>query len=176
LPCCQTSRRRAMNSPMNAELCLRRKWTLKAHGRQLVLVKKPRERTEHVWMKAFLWALYLPEYPELTVEFSIGARYKPDVVALGEVGRPVFWGEAGDVGLRKIQALTRRYRHTHIALAKWGVRLDPFVAIVEKAAAGCGRTAPVDLIRFPRDSAGRFVDSHGTVRLTASDVERKTVF
>jgi hypothetical protein len=44
------------------------------------------------------WALYLPLYPNLSVEIGVGDRYKPDVVALGEDGRPLFWAEAGQVG------------------------------------------------------------------------------
>jgi hypothetical protein len=72
------------------DLYLRRKLTLRAHGEQVVFVKKKRERIEHVLMKAFLWALYLPEYPDLTVEIRVGDRYKPDVVGLDERGQPTF--------------------------------------------------------------------------------------
>jgi hypothetical protein len=118
---------------MDPELLLRRKWTLRAHGRQVVFVKRPREKTAHVVMKALLWALYLPEHPDLSVEVSVGGRYKPDVVAFGEEARPRFWGAAGEVALRKIRALALRYPDTHIALAKWDTRLEPFTALVRKA-------------------------------------------
>ena len=101
---------------MTTDLMLRRKWTLRAHGRQVVFVKKSNESSEHVLMKALLWALYLPDYPELTVEISIGDRYKPDVVALDAQGSPTFWAEAGQVGVDKIQSLVRRHRRTHFAL------------------------------------------------------------
>ena len=98
---------------------LRRKLTLRAHGEQVVFVKRKQERIEHVWMKAFLWALYLPEYPDLTVEVGIGDKYKPDVVEMDpRRGRPRFWGEAGHVGEDKIEALTSRYPATHFAIAK----------------------------------------------------------
>ncbi len=60
---------------MTDELRLRRKWTFRAHGRQVVFVKEPVESTEHVVMKALLWALYLPDYPGLTVEVGIGDRF-----------------------------------------------------------------------------------------------------
>jgi hypothetical protein len=33
---------------------------LRAHGEQVVFVKRANERREHVLMKAILWALYLP--------------------------------------------------------------------------------------------------------------------
>jgi hypothetical protein len=76
---------------MTDELFLRRKWMLRTQDRQVVFVKKPHESDTHVLMKALLWALYLPAYPELTVEIAVGDRYKPDVVALNARGEPLFW-------------------------------------------------------------------------------------
>ena len=150
---------------------LRRKLTLRAHGEQVVFVKKKRERLEHVLMKAFLWALYLPDYPDLTVEVGIGDKYKPDVVQLDWRGQPAFWGEAGKVSVDKIASLTRRYRDTHFAMGKWATALDPYVEIVEEAVADLDRTAPFDLLRFPADSADRFIDAKGRISLTHDDVE-----
>lgn len=150
---------------------LRRKLTLRAHGQQVVFVKKPQERLEHVLMKAFLWALYLPRYPALSVEVKIGDRYKPDVVQLDERGQPLFWGEAGKVGVDKIEALTKRYRNTHFAMGKWATRLDPYAEIVEAAVSDRQRTAPFDLLRFPADSAERFITDNGEVTLTHDNVE-----
>jgi len=155
---------------MTDELFLRRKWTLRAHGRQVVFVKKPYESEAHVLMKALLWALYLPAYPELTVEIAIGDRYKPDVVALDARGEPGFWGEAGDVTTAKIRSLARCYRDTHFALAKWDARLEPYSAIVADALDGLHRRAPFDLIRFPADSADRFVDDEGAIHLSHADL------
>jgi hypothetical protein len=37
-----------------------------------VFVKRKQERIEHVWMKAFLWALYLPEHPDLLIRAQVG--------------------------------------------------------------------------------------------------------
>jgi hypothetical protein len=155
---------------MTRDLFLRRKWTLRAHGEQVVFVKKANERTAHVLMKAFIWALYLPEYPDLVVEVPLDDRYKPDVVSLDLRGRPRFWGEAGRVSRQKIRDLARRYRATHFALAKWDTRLEPLLEIVEAAVEGLGRTAPFDLIRFPADSAHRFIGERGQVRLSFDDV------
>ena len=75
------------------DLHLRGKWTFRAHGSQVVFIKRSIEKTSHVLMKAFLWSLYLPEYPSLAVETAIGLRYKPDVVALNLNRLPTFWGE-----------------------------------------------------------------------------------
>lgn len=155
---------------MTSELFLRRKWTFQAHGRQVVFVKHPNERVSHVLMKAFLWALYLPEFPDLTVEVPIGDRYKPDVVSVDERGEPRFWGESGEVNRKKISSLVRRFRHTHFAIAKWATRLDPHVAAVGEALDGFRRTAPFDLISFPDDSDTRFIDGRGRIHLTHDDV------
>jgi hypothetical protein len=155
---------------MSADLMLRRKWTIRAHGRQVVFVKSRGERTSHVVMKALLWALYLPEYADLTVELSIGARYKPDVVALDACGQPVFWAEAGKVSSKKLRSLLRRYPATHFAFAKWNSHLDPLAATVASSLCGQARTAPVDLIAFPADSATRFFDDQGQICLSFSDL------
>ena len=118
-----------------------------------------------------LWALYLPAYPKLTVEIAIGDRYKPDVVALDVHGQPVFWGEAGDVTTAKIRSLARRYRDTHFALAKWDAGLEPYgKAVATVSWPGCTAAAPFDLIRFPADSANRFVDDEGAIRLSHADL------
>lgn len=156
---------------MSADLILRRKWTLRAHGTQVVFVKKANEHASHVLMKALLWALYLPDYPDLMVETGIGARYRPDVVALDAHGHPRFWGEAGQVRVRKIDYLLRRYRATHFAFAKWNTRLHPLGGIVADALSGLDRTGPVDLLSFPADSAERFFDDQGRIHLTLDDLD-----
>lgn len=150
---------------------LRRKWTLRAHGRQVVFIKKRQESSEHVLMKALLWALYLPEYPQLRVEVAIADRYKPDVVQLASTGGPHFWGEVGQVGAAKIKYLARRYPDTHIAIGKWATRLEPLIAHVTSALKGIRRCAPFDLVRFPADSAERFIADDGTIRLAHTDLE-----
>lgn len=150
---------------------LRRKLTLRTGDDQIVFVKHREERIEHVWMKAFLWALYLPSYPNLAVEVSVGDRYKPDVVGMDDLrGRPVFWGEAGRVGSDKITDLIQRYPRTHLAIGKWDTALAPFVETVEDAVHGAKRESPVDLLRFPSDAEQRFVNDRGRVSLQITDV------
>jgi hypothetical protein len=156
---------------MTSDLFLRRKWTFRAHGKQVVFIKRSNERGTHVLMKSFLWALYLPAYPDLTVEIRVGDRYKPDVVRLDEDGRPVFWAEAGQVGLEKIRSLLRRYPDTHFAVAKWNTRLNPYFELVNDALNGLRRSAPVDLLCFPEDSAERFIDELGNIRLNFHELE-----
>lgn len=155
---------------MTEEIFLRRKWTLRAHGRQVVFVKKPNESDRHVLMKALMWALYLPQYPDLTVEIAIGDRYKPDVVALDPAGAPRFWAEAGDVSTAKIRSLARRYRRTHFAIAKWDAGLEPLRAVIAGALAGLERRAPFDLVSFPANSAERFIDDNGQIHVSHGDL------
>jgi hypothetical protein len=156
---------------MTRDLFLRRKWTLRAHGEQVVFVKRANERREHVLMKAFLWALYLPDYPDLVVEIPIGDRYKPDVVSLTSHGAPRFWGEAGHVSPSKIHSLVRRHRDTHFALAKWDTDLDPFIETVRDALDGLERRAPFDLLHFPADSAERFIGERGEIKLKHKNLD-----
>ena len=163
----------AYTAPMTSELLLRRKWTLRAHGQQVVFIKKPIEHAHHVLMKAFLWALYLPDYPSLKVEINIGDRYKPDVVALPPTephGAPLFWGEAGQVSPAKIQSLARRYRQTHLAIAKWGANLRTVEELVTDALTGIEHQAHFDLLCFPTDSADRFIDERGNITLHHTDL------
>lgn len=136
-----------------------------------MLVKRKQERIEHVWMKAFLWALYLPDDPDLSVEVDVGAKYKPDVVAMdARRGRPRFWGEAGHVGPEKIETLVTRFPRTHLAFAKWDRSLEPVRATVAAAVDDADRAAPIDLLRVPADSADRFVDAKGRISISWSDV------
>lgn len=152
------------------EITIPRKWALKTQGRQVVFASNPDESSRHVLMKALLWALYLPQYPAISVEVNIGDRYKPDLVALNDVGEPVFWGEAGQVGVEKIHSLCRRYPQTHFAIAKWAQRVEPVADVVQAADPRRRRTAPFDLLTFPPDSLTRFFDSDGQVRITFEDI------
>lgn len=149
---------------------LRMKMTLRAHNQKVVFIKGSQENPEHTYMKIFLWALYLPTYPNCKVEMRIDDRYKPDVVELDEHGQPRFWAEAGQVGRDKIFSLVRRYKQTHFVIAKWDKKLDPWAEIVTKALEDIPRTAPVDLHSFHPDSAEKFIDSAGNVNITFADV------
>lgn len=157
---------------MKQELELRRKWTFRAHGKQTVFIKKAFESDSHVLLKALMWALFLPDYPNLSVEIPIGDRYKPDLVQMDDSGQPVFWGEAGRVSQRKMQALVNRFRSTHLVFAKWETNLAPFIKVLRKATKSIQRTAPVDLISFPGDSRERFIDRDGNIHIAIEDVTR----
>ncbi len=156
---------------MGSELGLRRKWTFRAGGEQIVFVKRRNERTEHVVMKALIWAIYMPEYPNLVVELSIGDRYRPDVVKLDRYGDPVFWGEAGHVSPQKVRSLAKRYRATHFAWGKWDVPLEQLKALAGPELQGIKRRRPFDLITFPQDSAERFIKDRGRIEISLVDLD-----
>jgi len=90
---------------------------------------------------------------------------------MGADGKPIFWGESGQVSVKKIESLVRRFPATHFVIAKWGMKLDPVAEIVAEALDGRERRAPFDLIRFAPDSADRFIDADGNVTLTHADLE-----
>ncbi len=155
---------------MTDDLTLRGKWTLRAHGKTRVFVKRSVESGAHVLMKALLWALYLPQYPDVAVEISIGHRYKPDLIAMVD-GQPCFWGECGHVGLQKLRTLLTKFRRTHFAFARWATPLRAHDEMIARAMEGVRREAPVELWRFPEDSAERFVDARGNIRLDFAQLE-----
>lgn len=157
---------------MRDELHLRRKLTLRANGKQIVLEKRSNEKGTHVYLKAFLWAMYLPRFPEAVVEFEIDDRFKPDVVALDADGRPQFWGEAGVVGMEKLRALARRYPETHFAVAKWSTRLDQFVDELRENLESLRAHGPVEVWGFPDDSAERFITADGEIQLDPEQLVR----
>jgi len=150
------------------ELMLRRKWTFRAHGRQVVFIKKADEHVSHVLMKAFIWAMYLPAYPNLMIEMAVGGKFKPDLVQADASGYPVFWAEAGRVSQRKIRALIRRYRATHFVFAKWDVTTKPLEETIIRAVGKQKRTTGIELITFPPDSAEHFIDQSGVIRIDRS--------
>jgi hypothetical protein len=157
---------------MTQDLKLRRKWTFRAHGRQMVFVKKSFESEIHVLTKAFLWALFLPDYPNISVEIRIGDRFKPDLVQLDHRFRPIFWAEAGRVSQRKTRSLIQRFRSTHLVFAKWNMNLEPLQKMIEKEIKSIRRSAPFDLISFPAGSEERFIGRNGVIDITFNDVYR----
>ncbi len=156
-----------------SDLQLRRKLTFRAHGASIVLVKRPVESIEHVLQKAFLWALYLPQYPDLRVEVPLPtpSRYKPDLLAVREQ-RPIFWGECGVVSIEKLNDLLNRYRGTHFVFSKWAASLNPFAELIQRAQRGLRRGAPIELLGIPADAA-EYIADDGSIRLEADQIERR---
>jgi hypothetical protein len=155
---------------MDSQLLLRGKYTFRVGGRKQVFVKKPVEHPRHVIMKALLWALYVPLYPDLRIEMPIGCKYKPDLVHMG-TERPLFWGEAGHVGNQKLKRMLKRFTKTHFAFAVWESPLKPMGTRARYLTRGIHRQAPIDLIRFPADAGSRFIDPRGSIRVRHQELE-----
>lgn len=151
---------------------MRRKWRFKVGDSGHVFVKRHEERTEHVLMKAFLWALYREAYPELIIEPPLIGRFRPDLVSVTRDGHPVFWAEAGHVGRQKLARLLRKYPACHFAFAKWNTDLRTVERWIRREAGKAGLSRPVDLIGFPADSAERFIDGDGRLRVPRRWIRR----
>lgn len=159
---------------MPSQILSRRKWKLYAHDQHIIVVNGTSEKTTHPLMKAFMWALYMPHYPNISIEIRIGDKYKPDVVAFEDDALlrgspPVFWGEAGQVGTDKIKSIARRYRDTHFAVAKWNTNLHHWSILLEDILADIKRDAPFDLISFP-DETSECIDDDGNINISFDDV------
>ena len=160
---------------MPSPILSRRKWKLYAHDQHIVVVNGTREKFTHPLMKALLWALYMPDYSNISIEIRIGDKYKPDVVAFEDGAElrgspPIFWGEAGQVGSDKIKSIARRYRETHFAVAKWNTNLHHFSTHLGELLDGIKRDAPFDLISFPEKTV-ECIDDDGNIHITFDDVE-----
>jgi uncharacterized protein YaeQ len=101
-------------------------------GRRVTLYKRDGESYEHVLMKALGYAMFRSQFPSLEVERRIGLRYKPDLIALDESGKAEFWGECGQVSLRKIAWIAKHSGARHLALFKFNIIADHFIAQVRQ--------------------------------------------
>ncbi len=89
-------------------------------GRKLPLFKRKGESFEHVMLKALCYGLHAERFERLEVERPMGGRYTPDVVSVEEDGRVLFWGECGQVSLRKAAWLAKHSGAAEIAFVKLG--------------------------------------------------------
>ena len=144
------------------------KLTIRAGGRKVVLRKHPWESSRHVLLKALVFALYVPDYRDLVVEPPRAERYRPDVAAFATDGTPLFWAECGETGRDKLAWLLKHRAHTHLVLARQGVALEPWRALVADLASGVQRRAPVELVLLP-PGAERFIGPDGEVVVSRSD-------
>jgi hypothetical protein len=84
------------------------------------------ESYRHVLMKALGYAMFISEYPGLAIEADVGLRYKPDLVAHREDGAFSFWGECGQVSIKKTHWLLKHTRTERLALFKIAANAEQF--------------------------------------------------
>ncbi len=150
---------------------LPRKLTVRVNGRKQVFARGAGESERHILLKALVFALYLTQYPALSVERGIGNRYKPDLIALASDSTPIFWAECGQIGTEKLTRLVRRFPDTHLVVAKMAVDLSPWQAIIERALPE-RRTAPIDLLGFDA-TAWDALAERGDLDLSGVTVHRR---
>lgn len=148
-----------------------RKWTLYVGDKKKRFRSWHGEQVSHILMKAFMWALYMPQYDEIQVELKLGTEFKPDLVQLDRSREPVFWGEAGYVRLSKLQTVLARYPATHFVLGKWAGCLHSYIDVALQAWPDDPRRSPIDVVIFPEDSAERFITDKGHIQISHDDVE-----
>ena len=143
-------------------------------GRRVRLWQRRGETYEHVLLKALGFAMYVPEYPSLEIELSVGLRYKPDLVALNEGAatragaRFLFWGECGLVTMRKVAWLLKHGDAERVVLFKLDCGVRPLVNELREAVPARYREGGrLQLVNFAADVSERAA-SHKIERVPES--------
>jgi phage gp46-like protein len=78
-------------------------------------------------MKALGYAMFVGDFPQMEIETKVGLRYKPDLVARGESGDFLFWGEAGENSIRKTLWLLKHAQVRQLVLFKISINAEQFL-------------------------------------------------
>lgn len=133
-------------------------------GTHLKLYKRVGESYEHVLMKALGFALFHSRYATLEIERDIGWRYRPDLIALAENQQIAFWGECGQVSMRKVAWLAKHSRAEHIVLFRNGVSPANLIAQLQREIEARYRPASrLQLINFKPELIGEIREEITTV-------------
>lgn len=84
------------------------------------------ESYRHVLMKALGFAMFVSDYPDLEIETDLGLKYKPDLIALGGDDAYAFWGECGQVSIKKTHWLLKHTRTERLVLFKIAANAEQF--------------------------------------------------
>ncbi len=117
---------------MGSEIHFSKTYHFRIAGERVTLYKKDGESYEHVLMKALGYGMFRPQFPALEIEQRIGLRYKPDLVALNDLGKPEFWGECGQVGLRKIAWIAKHSGTRQLVIFKFDIIAHQFIAQIRQ--------------------------------------------
>lgn len=110
------------------------------------------ESYRHVLMKALGFAMFAPDFPELEIEVDLGLRYKPDLVARGGDGVYRFWGECGQVSIRKTHWLLKHTRTEKLVLFKIAANAVQFAKQLREEIPEKYRSlGRLSLVNFPAD-------------------------
>lgn len=126
------ARKREQVFTVGSAVNLSKTYHFRIAGQRVTLYKKNGESYEHVLMKALGYAMFRPQFPNLEIERRIGLRYKPDLVALNPLGKAEFWGECGQVALRKVGWIAKHSGARKLVLFKFNIVAEPFVTQVRQ--------------------------------------------
>lgn len=79
-------------------------------------------------MKALGYAMFADEYPGLEIEKDVGLKYKPDLVSFAPDNAFRFWGECGQVSIKKTHWLLKHTRTERLVLFKIGLSGEHFTS------------------------------------------------
>lgn len=96
-------------------------------GERVRLWQREGESYRHVLMKALGFAMFVGEYPDLEIETEMGLKYKPDLIAQGDGGAHRFWGECGQVSIKKTHWLLKHTRTEKLVLFKIAANAEQLV-------------------------------------------------
>jgi hypothetical protein len=90
--------------------------------RRLIIARGREETFENLALRLAGYVLFWPLDPQVEISPKHPAvaqvEYKPDFLALNAGGELVLWGECGNVSLRKLDKLTRRFPGARIVALK----------------------------------------------------------
>ena len=96
------------------------KYTIQVeNGEKLVVEKSGGESLRHILQKVCAYLLFCEDKPQIERRLTDNKRdYRPDVVAFDEQGNVTLWVDCGQIHVRKVDDLTRRYPHARIVIVK----------------------------------------------------------
>ena len=88
-------------------------------GAKQVLETRSTESPRHIILKILGYLLYSERQPQIEIRVSPNKRdYKPDVVAFDAAGEISLWVDCGQIGLHKVEDLTRSLPNAEIVIIK----------------------------------------------------------
>ncbi len=96
------------------------KYTIQVEGSEkLVLEKREGESLRHILQKICAYLLFREEAPQIERRLTEDKRaYRPDVVAFDAEGKVTLWIDCGQIAVRKVDDLTRRFPTARIVIVK----------------------------------------------------------
>ena len=137
------------------------KYTFQFHtGEKQVLETQSMESGRHIVLKVLAYILYHERRPRIEIRVSSDKRdYKPDLVTFDAAGDISLWIDCGQIGLHKVEDLTRHLGNAEIVIFKPAVR--EMEGYARQAARKIPRHARVCYLSFDPDFVPALVKELG---------------